>query len=157
LDEGQLIFKLKDAFGKFVVIEPFNKGGYSEEEIDRINEIINFLKYHEDNPAVGTIVMSYDKLTWSGATFQSENPAFTIKVDSLYKPITSIKVKVDVKFQKKYETQNLIGFIEGRRSDSIIALVAHYDHLGMMGEETIFPGANDNASGIAMLLNLAKH
>ena len=27
----------------------------------------------------------------------------------------------------------------------------------MMGKETIFPGANDNASGIAMLLNMVKH
>ena len=31
-----------------------------------------------------------------------------------------------------------------------------YDHLGRMGNSVYFPGANDNASGIAMLLNLAK-
>jgi len=36
-------------------------------------------------------------------------------------------------------------------------LSAHYDHLGKMGEEVYFPGANDNASGVAMLLNLASH
>ena len=34
--------------------------------------------------------------------------------------------------------------------------MAHYDHFGMMGQ-AIFPGANDNASGVAMLLSLAKH
>ena len=34
---------------------------------------------------------------------------------------------------------------------------AHYDHLGRMGNEVYFPGANDNASGIAMLLNLSDH
>lgn len=157
LDEGQLIFKMKDAFGKFLVIEPFNKGNFSKEEGDRISEVINFLKFHEDNPAVGTVVMSFDKLTWSGAISQSANPAFTLKVDSLFDPIHRIEVKVEAKFLKKYQTQNLIGYIEGTHSDSIIALVAHYDHLGMMGEETIFPGANDNASGIAMLLNLAKY
>ncbi len=27
----------------------------------------------------------------------------------------------------------------------------------MMGRETMFPGANDNASGVALLLDLAKH
>ncbi|MFD1258415.1 M28 family metallopeptidase [Mucilaginibacter terrae] len=34
---------------------------------------------------------------------------------------------------------------------------AHYDHLGGMGSSTYFPGANDNASGISMLLGLAKY
>ena len=33
-------------------------------------------------------------------------------------------------------------------------LTAHYDHLGRMGSATYFPGANDNASGVAMLLQL---
>ena len=41
--------------------------------------------------------------------------------------------------------------------DSFIVLTGHYDHLGHMGKDTYFPGANDNASGISMLLNLAKH
>jgi Zn-dependent M28 family amino/carboxypeptidase len=41
--------------------------------------------------------------------------------------------------------------------DSLIVLTAHYDHLGMMGSKTIFPGANDNASGTALLLSLVKH
>lgn len=157
LDEGQLIYKLKDAFGKFLVIEPFRKEAFSKEEIDRINEVVNFLKFNEDNPAVGTITMSFDKLTWSVSTTQLANPALTIKVDSLYDPIIRLELDVDAKFQKKYQTQNLIGYIEGKRSDSIIALVGHYDHLGKMGKATTFPGANDNASGIAMLLNLAKY
>ena len=34
---------------------------------------------------------------------------------------------------------------------------AHYDHLGRMGSETYFPGGNDNASGTAMLLTMAKY
>ena len=41
--------------------------------------------------------------------------------------------------------------------DSFIVFSAHYDHLGRMGRGTYFPGANDNASGVSMLLNLAKH
>ena len=31
------------------------------------------------------------------------------------------------------------------------------DHLGGMGEHTFFPGANDNASGISLLLSLVKY
>ena len=39
----------------------------------------------------------------------------------------------------------------------LIVVVAHYDHMGKMGDEVYFPGANDNAGGVAMILNLAKH
>ena len=41
--------------------------------------------------------------------------------------------------------------------DSFIFITAHYDHLGGMGKDTYFPGANDNASGDALLLSLAKY
>ncbi|MBL4735303.1 MAG: M28 family peptidase, partial [Flavobacteriales bacterium] len=40
--------------------------------------------------------------------------------------------------------------------DSTIVFTAHYDHLGRMGNTTYFPGANDNASGVSMLLDLAR-
>ncbi len=42
-------------------------------------------------------------------------------------------------------------------ADSFIVFTAHYDHLGKMGKETIFPGANDNASGASVLLDLANY
>ncbi len=38
--------------------------------------------------------------------------------------------------------------------DEWIIVSAHYDHLGTRGEVT-YPGADDNASGVAMLLELA--
>lgn len=40
-------------------------------------------------------------------------------------------------------------------SEETIVLGAHYDHLGRRGE-TIFPGADDNASGCAALLEIAR-
>jgi hypothetical protein len=39
--------------------------------------------------------------------------------------------------------------------DEWILLSAHFDHLGQSGD-TIYPGADDNASGIAMLLEVAE-
>ena len=55
-------------------------------------------------------------------------------------------------------SQNVIGYVQGSvYPDSFIVYSAHYDHLGQMGKDVYFPGANDNASGCAMLLNLAKH
>tara|TARA_B100000963_G_scaffold283251_1_gene251963 strand:- start:675 stop:1262 length:588 start_codon:yes stop_codon:yes gene_type:complete len=47
--------------------------------------------------------------------------------------------------------------IESRKkAKSTIMLTAHYDHLGRLGAETFFPGGNDNASGVAMMLSVAE-
>jgi hypothetical protein len=40
--------------------------------------------------------------------------------------------------------------------DEWIILTAHFDHLGMSGQ-SMYPGADDNASGVAMLLEVAEH
>ena len=60
------------------------------------------------------------------------------------------------KFLKQYQSQNVIGYVKGKCPGKKIVISAHYDHLGMMGE-AVFTGANDNASGVAMLLYLAKY
>lgn len=57
------------------------------------------------------------------------------------------------------ETKNVIGLIEG--SDSLlkkecVVLMAHYDHLGMDKKGEIFKGADDNASGTAVLIEVAR-
>ena len=58
---------------------------------------------------------------------------------------------------KKLRGKNLIALIPGRAdSDSLIMLTAHYDHMGALGD-IWYPGANDNASGVAVLLALARH
>lgn len=66
--------------------------------------------------------------------------------------------RVDARLQRDYPTQNLAALIRGTtRPDSFLIISAHYDHLGRMGRKTYFPGANDNASGVALLLELAAH
>ena len=56
---------------------------------------------------------------------------------------------------------NVIGYIDNK-ADKTVIIGAHYDHLGMGGEgslyadgEAIHNGADDNASGVAVLLQLA--
>ena len=52
---------------------------------------------------------------------------------------------------------NLLGVAEGTlKKDEYLVLCAHYDHL-RAGDGGIFPGADDNASGVAVLLELARH
>ena len=66
------------------------------------------------------------------------------------------EVKADL--NPKHQAQNVIGFIQGSQyPDSVLVFTAHYDHLGSQGEDVYFPGANDNASGTTMLLELAQH
>jgi len=58
---------------------------------------------------------------------------------------------------EKYHTRNVIAYLEGTsKKDTFVVFTGHYDHLGSIGE-AYFPGANDNASGITMLLELAHH
>lgn len=51
--------------------------------------------------------------------------------------------------------KNLIAYIPGK-TDNVIVISAHYDHIGIIKDE-IYNGADDNASGVAGLLQFAKH
>ena len=58
--------------------------------------------------------------------------------------------------------RNVLGFIDNNASQTVV-IGAHYDHLGYggegsldrSGEKAIHNGADDNASGVAVMLNLA--
>ena len=149
--------KIEAASSRFLVIESYDKTRFDAEEQKKLSEIIAFLMYARENPAKGVIILTNDKLTWSGSTELYYKPVLTIRRQAVSQPFSSIEVNIESKFLKKHETQNVIGYIEGTENDSLLVFTAHYDHLGMMGRETVFPGANDNASGVSMLLNLAKY
>jgi len=57
--------------------------------------------------------------------------------------------------QQVIEGKNIVGYVPGR-NDGVIVVSAHYDHLGIVGKE-IYNGADDNASGVAGLLQLAAY
>ena len=73
------------------------------------------------------------------------------------------------KKDKEVATHNIIAVLPGkdkRLRDEYIVVGSHYDHLGMGGEGSgsrrpdtlgVHPGADDNASGDAVVLELAKH
>ncbi len=54
--------------------------------------------------------------------------------------------------------RNVVGYIPGEADDEVIVIGAHHDHLGAFGEkpEAVYHGADDNASGVAAVLELAK-
>ncbi|MCF8256708.1 MAG: M28 family peptidase [Flavobacteriales bacterium] len=98
------------------------------------------------------------KLTWHVSANQGDLPEFTVRDSFLSTRPQRISVNTEAKLLKKHRTQNVLAYTPGTSGcDSTIVFTAHYDHLGKMGCNTIFPGANDNASGVTMLLSLAKH
>ena len=98
------------------------------------------------------------KLTWSVAQYQYAIPIITVLKNKLPESSKKISINVKVIFIDSHKTQNVLALVKGKSAaDTFIVFTAHYDHLGMMGRNTYFPGANDNASGMAMLLNLAKY
>jgi len=101
------------------------------------------------------IVLTSDKLKYSTRTKQDDFASFTVKTGTISPEVKTIKYDIQSEFIEDYKTQNLVGFIPGK-SDTCILFTAHYDHLGHFGDN-MYPGANDNASGVAMVMNLAKY
>ena len=103
-----------------------------------------------------SIYVTNDKLTYSVARKQSNYPHFELD-SAAYSKTEKISIKVNNKYVPSYTSQNVIGFVPGKKKKKYVVFSAHYDHLGRMGPDTYFPGANDNASGVAMLISLAKY
>jgi len=96
---------------------------------------------------------SKNKLTWSVSNQEYKFPI--IQTNKNIGGCDEVFLNIENEFKSNLITQNVFGKIQGRRKKSLV-ITAHYDHLGMMGS-TLFPGANDNASGVSLLLNLAKY
>ncbi|MFC4791225.1 M28 family metallopeptidase [Hymenobacter endophyticus] len=122
------------------------------------------LRQHLDSAALRLTLVP--KLTASLASEQASQMRLQVR-DSVWNSIPStasgptvalVAARVEAVLQRQYLTQNIVGYLPGRvQPDSFLVVTAHYDHLGTMGKRTYFPGANDNASGVAMLLELAAH
>ena len=56
--------------------------------------------------------------------------------------------------------RNILGMIEGENPEEFVFVGAHYDHIGLFsdwpGDVKIFNGADDNASGVAGVLQIAR-
>ena len=140
------VFDPQDAF------EPLNTEGYSVDiPVLRIKKEVadNILSKSEN-----TIVVLEKKLTDTRKPF-----SFSTKV--------SVKGKAEI-VRELANTRNVVMLLPGedqKLKDEYIILGAHFDHLGMGGPGSgsraldtigIHHGADDNASGVAMMLELAE-
>ena len=101
--------------------------------------------------------LSDKKLTWSVSQDVNKHPYIIILKEAFKEVPTNIHLDIDQEHLVRHVAKNVIGFCPAKRKTKKTLLIsAHYDHLGRMGSDTYFPGANDNASGTAMLLYLAE-
>jgi len=117
-----------------------------------------FQQFKRNKVKAAGLIFLEDKLTQHLSAVAKTYPILHVNRSLLKDSAKTITVKIDQKLRTAYQSQNVIGCVEGtEHPDSFIVLSAHYDHLGTMGEHTYFPGANDNASGVAMLLDLVTY
>jgi len=58
------------------------------------------------------------------------------------------------------EMRNIVGVLPGKRKDEYVIFSAHYDHIGTgkpINGDSIYNGANDDASGVTAVIMLAKY
>ena len=109
--------------------------------------------------AVNNIIVTLQKkLTWDAAQKEENYTIIQLDKNRFTEIPSTIKIDIENKFIKKFDAANICAMVAGtQKPDSFIFITAHYDHLGGMGRDIYFPGANDNASGVALLLSLAKY
>jgi hypothetical protein len=125
-----------------------------------ITEIFNKTRFRNPFNSAGIITIADKKLSWAISDGRNVNEYFKISVlrEVIPKKVKKISVDIDTEYLSNYTTNNVIGYVKGKLyPDSFIVFIAHYDHLGQMGENVYFPGANDNGSGTSMVLDLARH
>ncbi|MEI9810318.1 MAG: M28 family peptidase [Bacteroidota bacterium] len=138
--------------GKDFIISPESKGVKGKGNLEQ-SDSVQFLNRQER-----LIIKLEDKLTWSVAPEQADFTVIQVDKKSIAGLLTNFKVNIENDLVKNFKAANVCGIVKGTvKPDSVIFITAHYDHLGGMGKDTYFPGANDNASGISLLLNLARY
>lgn len=72
-------------------------------------------------------------------------------------PLPGRTGKLSIEVMKEVvKARNVVGIIRGKDTTRSIVIGAHYDHLGIRGDSIYF-GADDNASGVAGMLTIAQN
>ena len=154
---GRFLKKNNDLLGEVFVYIDAAHGNVGESDQKRYNEQLQELKRRNPFNSRGIIVGVEQLSTYSPAYSDYEHGYAYIEVlaSAMPKKVKTVNCGIFTQFHRDYRTQNVCGFVEGE-VDTMIVYTAHYDHLGTMGDSVTFPGAHDNGSGVAALLDLAR-
>jgi len=139
-----------DFSDKVILIDTFGLHRKSFNDAYKLITERNILK------AKAIIKITRKNLIYVPSQIRKNFPLIILKESSLPNNPRDIQIDIGSKYYPDFMTKNIIAYIKGK-SDTSIVLSAHYDHLGTMGANVYFPGANDNGSGVAALLTLAKY
>ncbi|MDZ7272116.1 MAG: M20/M25/M40 family metallo-hydrolase [candidate division KSB1 bacterium] len=86
------------------------------------------------------------------------------RIDSTHRPHSfvlpsQVRVEVKARYHKTRRTMNVVAFLPGADpalSKECVVVGAHLDHVGRQSPTVYYPGANDNASGSAAVMAMAK-
>jgi hypothetical protein len=149
LTSSKIHKKIRKAFKRgYIPVIPVNKKG--DPVIAKVIDEIKVI--YADKP----LILLMTSLTWSVGRNQEKGTQLWLLESSFDSYAKCVNIEIEADLLHDYKTQNVIGYVEGTMyPDSVVIICGHYDHLGKMGE-AIFYGANDNASGIALMLDIAS-
>ena len=121
------------------------------------NNLISFSAYLNQEKTLydfPALIQIQDKLT-HGLSGEQDN-FIIIQTAIQINENDKVSLRVEAELNENFKSHNIVGNLKGVKNDSAIFITAHFDHLGQVNN-TIFHGANDNASGVSMLLQLAEY
>lgn len=101
----------------------------------------------------------------AGSKYEAKTIAYLKKIahDSCGLKLKEAKFEMSLHSSDFLPCSNLYGFVNNKKKQTIL-ITAHYDHLGFGGklsralvDNKVHNGADDNASGVALVLALAQH
>jgi aminopeptidase YwaD len=138
--------------GKDYIVGPETKGMKASGDLEKADSV-QFINRKEK-----VVVKMQDKLTWDISPEVAPYAVIQLDKKAIKGDPSNFEINIENKLISNFKTANVCAVVKGtEKPDSFIFITAHYDHLGGMGKDTYFPGANDNASGVSLLMNLAHY
>jgi|GEM_PF-2590153 len=123
--------------------------------VNKLNELFAGAPgLHKNSPVVYISWQAMRKVLGNTILDSLINNKFNIAAQ----PFNGKSKKVKLKFRKttvKSSDFNVVGTIPGKNPNQCLVIGAHYDHVGK-NDDGVFFGADDNASGTAALLEIAR-
>ncbi len=144
------LLRPEDFKGKVILI-PERPQGFNLAET--VNAAIEF--------GAAALLVEHGEPQWFHKTVYSGNgriPVLRVRTSIAKELAQQNGADVDLDLPSERATRpcnNVLGLLRGD-SDFTLALTAHYDHLGDDSDDVRFPGAFDNASGVAAVLQTAR-
>jgi ABC-type dipeptide/oligopeptide/nickel transport system permease subunit len=110
-------------------------------------------------PSTARVLLSQDGLDLADLFNLSGESADRERAWLRHDLVAQVRMSLNLQEPQPYEVENVLGYLQGSdvdHADEMVVLYANYDGLGVDPDGTVFPGANNDGSGVALLLELAR-